>query len=101
MITGSMALEEDIVTEETTYTCTGQWDFGNGLDRINCWNHSGHGLETFVDGICNSCNPYMIWLGQQLGRQTFFNYFEAFASPNTPASTCPARRTVFTMTWTA
>ena len=78
MITGSMALEENIVTEETTYTCTGQWDFGNGIDPISCWNHSGHGFETFVDGICNSCNPYMIWLGQQLGRQTFFNYFEAF-----------------------
>lgn len=78
MITGSMALEEGIVTEDTTYTCTGEWDFGNGIDPISCWNHSGHGTETFADGICNSCNPYMIWLGQKLGRQTFFDYFDAF-----------------------
>ena len=78
MITGSMALEEKIVTEETTYTCTGKWEFGGNIDPIHCWYHAGHGLETFSDGICNSCNPYMIWLGQQLGRQTFFNYFEAF-----------------------
>ena len=40
--------------------------------------HSGHGTETLVDGICNSCNPYMIWLGQKMGRHTFFNFFEAF-----------------------
>lgn len=78
MITGAMALEEGIVTEDTTYTCTGAWEFGNGIEPISCWYHAGHGLETFVDGICNSCNPYMIWLGQQLGRETFFNYFEAF-----------------------
>ena len=44
----------------------------------SCWYHAGHGTETLVDGICNSCNPYMIWLGQKMGRHTFFNFFEAF-----------------------
>lgn len=80
MITGSMALEEGLVDESTTYTCTGAWSFNDGSTKpINCWKHApGHGLETFVDGICNSCNPYMIWLGQKLGRDTFFDYFEAF-----------------------
>ncbi len=89
MITGSMALEENVATEETTYTCTGQWDFGGGIDPISCWNHNGHGLETFVDGICNSCNPYMIWLGQKLGRQTFFDYFEAFGFTKTTGIDLP------------
>ncbi|MGN0479649.1 MAG: penicillin-binding transpeptidase domain-containing protein [Hominenteromicrobium sp.] len=79
MITGSMALEEGLVTEESTYTCTGEWTFNDSsLDPISCWYHAGHGTETLVDGICNSCNPYMIWLGQKLGRQTFFDYFDAF-----------------------
>lgn len=79
MITGSMALEAGVVTEDTTYTCSGAWYFNEtGVKPIHCWNHSGHGLETFVDGICNSCNPYMIWLGQQLGAQRFFDFFDAF-----------------------
>lgn len=89
MITGSMALEENVATEETTYTCTGQWDFGGGIEPISCWYHDGHGLETLVDGICNSCNPYMIWLGQKLGRQTFFDYFEAFGFTKTTGIDLP------------
>ena len=40
------------------------------IDPISCWYHAGHGTETLVDGICNSCNPYMIWLGQKMGRHT-------------------------------
>ena len=79
MITASMALEEGIVTEESSYTCEGAWDFHlPDVDPIHCWNHDGHGTESLVDGVCNSCNPYMIWLSQMLGRYTFFDYFEAF-----------------------
>ena len=80
MITASMALEEGIVTESSTYTCEGLWDFHRpDVKPIHCWvRQPGHGLETLVDGVCNSCNPYMIWLGQNLGRYKFFDYFEAF-----------------------
>ncbi len=79
MITASMALEEGIVDESSTFTCTGAWTFlDEEIEPIHCWNHYGHGTETLVDGVCNSCNPYMIWLGQSLGRYTFFDYFEAF-----------------------
>ncbi len=80
MITASMALEEGIATESSTYTCEGFWDFHRpDVDPIHCWvREPGHGTETLVDGVCNSCNPYMIWLGQNLGRYRFFNYFEAF-----------------------
>ena len=78
MCTYAMGLEEGVVTEETTYTCTGGilvegWD-----DPISCWQHSGHGLETFRDGLCNSCNPYTIYIGQLLGGETFAKYREAF-----------------------
>lgn len=79
MVTGSMAMESGVVSEDSTYTCTGQWVFDDStIDPISCWYHAGHGTETLVDGICNSCNPYMIWLGQKMGRHTFFNFFEAF-----------------------
>ena len=78
MCTYAMGLEEGVVTEETTFTCTGGilvegWD-----DPISCWQHSGHGLETFRDGLCNSCNPYTIYIGQLLGGETFAKYREAF-----------------------
>ena len=79
MVTGSMAMESGVASEDSTYTCTGQWVFDDPtIDPISCWYHAGHGTETLVDGICNSCNPYMIWLGQKMGRRTFFNFFEAF-----------------------
>lgn len=79
MVTGSMAMESGVVSEDSTYTCTGQWVFDDStIDPISCWYHAGHGTETLVDGVCNSCNPYMIWLGQKMGRHTFFNFFEAF-----------------------
>ena len=79
MVTGSMAMESGVASEDSTYTCVGYWDFNDPtIKPMYCWYHSGHGTETLVDGICNSCNPYMIWLGQKMGRHTFFNFFEAF-----------------------
>ena len=74
----AMGLEEGVVTEQTTYTCTGSVLVDGWDDPIHCWRHSGHGLETFRDGLCNSCNPYTIYIGQLLGGETFAKYREAF-----------------------
>ena len=78
MCTYAMGLEEGVVTEQTTYTCTGSVLVDGWDDPIHCWRHSGHGLETFRDGLCNSCNPYTIYIGQLLGGETFAKYREAF-----------------------
>lgn len=78
MCTFAMGLEEGVVTEQTTYTCTGSITVEGWPYPINCWRHSGHGLETFRDGLCNSCNPYTIYIGQLLGGETFAKYREAF-----------------------
>lgn len=78
MCTCAMGLEEGVVTEQTTYTCTGSVLVDGWDDPIHCWRHSGHGLETFRDGLCNSCNPYTIYIGQLLGGETFAKYREAF-----------------------
>lgn len=78
MVTLSMALEENVVTEETTFTCTGSYVPVQGERAINCHNTSGHGTQTLVQGTMNSCNPFFIYLGQLLGTETFFDYFEAF-----------------------
>lgn len=78
MCTYAMGLEEGVVTERTTYTCTGSIMVDGWNEPIHCWRHSGHGLETFRDGLCNSCNPYTIYIGQLLGGETFAKYREAF-----------------------
>ena len=46
--------------------------------RIRCHKVSGHGSETFLQGIQNSCNPVFIQVGLRLGAERFYSYFEQF-----------------------
>lgn len=46
--------------------------------RIRCHKVGGHGSETFVEGIQNSCNPVFIDIGLRLGVERFYEYFERF-----------------------
>ncbi len=72
----SAALEENVATLDTTYTCTGKIRVE---DRImNCHLRSGHGTETFTEGLENSCNPFFITIGQRLGVHNYFKYFDGF-----------------------
>lgn len=76
MCTGAIGLEEGIITPESTFTCGGEAIVGS--EHISCWNKSGHGLQTFTQGMCNSCNPFFINIGKEIGSETFFRYFDAF-----------------------
>lgn len=78
MCTGAMGLEEGVVTEQSTFTCTGNIAVEGVKDGISCWKHVGHGAETFEQGLYNSCNPWFIHLGSLLGAETFCKYREAF-----------------------
>lgn len=78
MCTGAMGLEEGVVTEQSTFTCTGNIAVEGVKDGISCWKHVGHGTETFEQGLYNSCNPWFIHLGSLLGAETFCKYREAF-----------------------
>mgnify|MGYP005774427923 FL=1 len=93
MCTYAMGLEEGVVTEQTTYTCTGSVLVDGWDDPIHCWRHSGHGLETFRDGLCNSCNPYTIFIGQLLGGETFAKYREAFGFTESTGIDLPGEAT--------
>ena len=76
IITASAALEEGVVTPEDTFSCPG---FRIVDDRrIRCHKTTGHGSETFVQGVMNSCNPAFIEVGQRLGTDAFYRYFQQF-----------------------
>lgn len=46
--------------------------------RIKCWKHGGHGDQTFLQVVQNSCNPGFVELGQRLGKENLFNYIDKF-----------------------
>ena len=76
IITASAALEEGVVTPEDTFSGPG---FRIVDDRrIRCHKTTGHGSETFVQGVMNSCNPVFIEVGQRLGTDAFYRYFQQF-----------------------
>ena len=76
IITAAASLEEGVVDLEDTFVCPG---YRIVEDRkIRCHKVGGHGTETFVQGIQNSCNPVFIDIGLRLGADRFYDYFEQF-----------------------
>lgn len=76
LITSAMALEENKVSENDTFYCSGSMHVG-GWD-IECHKAGGHGTESFELGLQNSCNPVFMQLADRIGRKTFYRYFEEF-----------------------
>ena len=76
VFTASAALEEGVVKEEDTFYCPG-YELVEDR-RIRCARTTGHGSETFVQGVQNSCNPVFIEVGMRLGTENFYKYFEKF-----------------------
>jgi stage V sporulation protein D (sporulation-specific penicillin-binding protein) len=72
----SAALEENVVTLDTSYNCTGSIQVENYT--MNCHYHAGHGVQNLTQGLENSCNPFFITIGQRLGVHNYFKYFTAF-----------------------
>lgn len=46
--------------------------------RLRCWKRTGHGSQTFLEGVENSCNPGFVLLGQRLGKEKLFSYIKNF-----------------------
>ena len=76
IITSAACLEEGVVTPEDTFSCPGYRMVEDR--RIRCHKVGGHGSETFVQGIQNSCNPVFIEIGLRLGAERFYDYFQQF-----------------------
>lgn len=76
IITAAMALEEDVVDKNSTFYCSGSKQVADRT--IKCHKVEGHGSQTFVQGVQNSCNPVFMELGLRVGSQKFMEYFKAF-----------------------
>ena len=77
IITLAAALEEGKVDlDKDTYNDSGSIKVENAT--LHCWKHGGHGHETFLQVVENSCNPGFVVLGQRLGKNKLFEYIDKF-----------------------
>ena len=77
IITLATALEENLVDlEEEHFHDGGAVTVGGAT--IHCWKHGGHGDQTFLQVVENSCNPGFVDLGLRIGKETLFNYIDNF-----------------------
>ncbi len=76
IITSAAALSEKVVSLDETFQCNGGLTVADR--RIRCHKTGGHGTETFVQGVQNSCNPVFMTLALRLGADTFYKYLKAF-----------------------
>lgn len=76
IITSAACLEADTVQLDRNFFCPGYKIVEDR--RIRCHKAGGHGAETFVEGVQNSCNPVFMEIGLELGVDQFYKYFQQF-----------------------
>ena len=81
ILTLSAALEEGVVDKTTTVNCGGSVNISGYT--IYCSNKNGHGLQTLVQSVGNSCNPAFINYGLRIGNEKFYEYMRSFGLMNT------------------
>ena len=81
ILTLSAALEEGVVDKTTTVNCGGSVNITGYT--IHCSNKNGHGLQTLVQSVGNSCNPAFINYGLRIGSEKFYEYMRSFGLMNT------------------
>ena len=86
-IVAPAALEEGVATPQDVFSCSGVRQVANR--SIHCWQHAGHGEETFAQGLMNSCNPFVMELASRLGATTFQKYYKAFGLTEKTGFTIP------------
>ena len=81
ILTLSAALEEGVVDKTTTVNCGGSVSISGYT--IHCSNKNGHGLQTLMQSVGNSCNPAFINYGLRIGNEKFYEYMRSFGLMNT------------------
>ena len=76
VITGSAALEEKVVSLQSTFACNHSITVADR--EMNCWTIGDHGTQDFTTAMTNSCNPAFIQIGQRLGIDKFSEYVRGY-----------------------
>ncbi|GMA59227.1 hypothetical protein GCM10025858_37300 [Alicyclobacillus sacchari] len=76
IVTLSAALQENKVNLQDSFYDPGYYEVAG--HRIRCWKAGGHGSESFLQVVENSCNPGFIALGERLGKESLFSYIRNF-----------------------
>ena len=76
VITSAMGIDSGVANMNTTFTCSGA--YGVAKETYHCAGRKAHGLLNMAEALRKSCNIYYIQLGQRVGSQQFYNYFDAF-----------------------
>ncbi len=76
LFTLAAALSENITREDEVFYDPG-YRIVDG-EKIKCWRTRGHGRETLVEGLCNSCNSVFMDLGLRLGKDKLYSYLSRF-----------------------
>ena len=98
VVTAAAAIEENLASDDEMFNCAGNIKIA---DRTyHCHKRDGHGTENFTQALMNSCNPVFVTVGQRLGVEKFFKYFEAFGFAETtgvdlPAEAAPAANVTY------
>ena len=91
IVTAAAAVEENVLSDNFSFTCTGRIQVADRT--IKCHDRDGHGTQDLKHGLMNSCNPLFITVGQTLGKEKFFEYFEAFGFTEKTGIDLPAEAT--------
>lgn len=87
ILTTAMALEERVTTADEGFYCPGYQYIGKM--KMRCHKAAGHGLESFSQGVANSCNPVFVTVSDRVGMGKFYDYLDAFGMTKITGITLP------------
>lgn len=76
IITLAASLEEGVINLEDSFFDSGAVTVEGAT--LHCWRHGGHGAQTYLEVVENSCNPGFVNMGLKLGKDTLFKYIKNF-----------------------
>lgn len=91
------ALEEGVVSESDRFYCSGEAKVADRV--IHCSNTRGHKDQDLTEAVGNSCNPAFMEIGQRLGRDKFYEYFEAFGLMENTGIDLPGEASLANAIW--
>ncbi|MCX7884122.1 MAG: stage V sporulation protein D [Caloramator sp.] len=76
VITAAAAINENLVRDSDKFACNGSYKVADRI--IHCWRRQGHGIQTFPQILQNSCNVGFMILGERIGKDRLYKYYNAF-----------------------